>query len=199
MTDLLPVGSHKPPLAVTIATGSNQLSRAYAFAELPEVIDQIDLGTATTPNIQPVRWLLAYNAGKTAPYVQGGDSGGGLFWGHVSDSTGGLLMGVTSAPITFDGGGFGSGFVQLTAYRSWITATMGNDLADSEVALWASAVPEPAAWALWLAAAGLPLRRPQAGGHPGHRLGAGRIGGSSAANRPQARQALKPMWLCHFA
>lgn len=155
LADLLPVGSHNPPLAVTIATGSNQLPRGYAFAEMPEVIDQVDVGTATAPNVQPVRWLLAYNAGNTAPYVQGGDSGGGLFWDHVSDSTGGLLMGITSAQITFDGGGFGSSFVQLAAYRSWITGTMGNDLADAQVALWASAVPEPTTWALWLTGAGL--------------------------------------------
>jgi hypothetical protein len=62
-----------------------------------------------------VRWLVTYNAGKTAPYVQGGDSGGGLFWGQVKDSTGSLLMGITSAQFTFDTGQFGSGFVQLAA------------------------------------------------------------------------------------
>ncbi|MBC7729857.1 MAG: PEP-CTERM sorting domain-containing protein [Microbacteriaceae bacterium] len=64
-------------------------------------------------------------------------------------------MGITSAQISFDGGGFGSGFVQLAAYRSWITATMDDDLADAQVALWASAVPEPTTWVLWLAGAGL--------------------------------------------
>ena len=155
LADLLPVGSHSPPLAVTIATGSNQVPRGYAFAEMPEVTDQVDVGSETSPNMQPVRWLLAFNAGNSAPYVQGGDSGGGLFLGHVNDSTGSLLMGITSAQISFDGGGFGSGFVQLAAYRSWITATMDDDLADAQVALWASAVPEPTTWVLWLAGAGL--------------------------------------------
>jgi hypothetical protein len=172
LADLLPVGSPSPPLAVTIATGSNQVPRGYAFAELAEVIDQVDVGTATSPNMQPVRWLLAYNAGNSAPYVQGGDSGGGLFWGHVNDSTGSLLMGITAAQITFDGGGFGSGFVQLAAYRSWITATMDEDVADAQVARWASAVPEPSTWALWLAGAGLLAGRRAARGQATRATGA---------------------------
>ena len=129
--------------------------------------------------MQPVRWLLAYNAGNTAPYVQGGDSGGGRFWGHVNDSTGSLLMGITSAQITYDGGGFGSGFVQLAAYRSWITATMDKDLADAQGARWASAVPEPGTWALWLASAGLRASRRAARGR---------------ATRPSPKAMLNKSW-----
>jgi hypothetical protein len=159
LADLPPVQVFNPRPDVTIATGSNQEPRGYAFAGLAEVIDEVDVGTTKAPNVQTVHWWVVYNADQTAPYVQGGDSGGGLFWGHVTDSTGSLLMGITSAQLTFDNGGFGSGFVQLAAYRSWITDTMAIDHADAQVAQWASAVPEPTTWALWLAGAGLLVGR----------------------------------------
>jgi MYXO-CTERM domain-containing protein len=81
--------------------------------------------------------------------VQGGDSGGGLFRGHVGDSTAAPLMGITSALLDLDSGGHGSAFVQLAAYRHWIDGTMAADLHDAQLARWVSAVPEPAGWALW--------------------------------------------------
>jgi hypothetical protein len=161
LADPLPAGLLASPLAVTIATGSNQVPRGYAFADLAEVIDTIELKVNGVVGNYGVNWLLTYNAGHSAPYVQGGDSGGGLFLGHVTDSSGAVLMGITSAQLQFDQNGdqvvdgYGSGFVQLAAYRSWIDTTMANDPADSQLAHWVSAVPEPAAWALWLAGGAL--------------------------------------------
>jgi len=156
LSDVLPVGAYSPALAVTMATGSNQTPRGYAFAEMAEVIDQIDISNNQTPDIRAVRWLLTYKPDHTAPYVQGGDSGGGLFYGHVTDSSGSWLMGITSAQLQDDKKvPFGSGFVQLAAYRGWIDSTMATDLADNQLAHWVSAVPEPSTWALWLAGAGL--------------------------------------------
>lgn len=157
--DLLPVGGLAAPLAVTIATGRNQVPRGYAFADVVEVVDQVDLDVNGVVGTYAVNWLLAYNASHTAPYVQGGDSGGGLFLDHVTDSVGAVLMGITSAQLQFDQNsdkvidGYGSGFVQLAAYRSWIDTTMANDPTDSQIAHWVSAVPEPATWALWLTGA----------------------------------------------
>jgi hypothetical protein len=156
--DPLPVGPLATPLAVTIATGSNQVPRGYAFAALAEVIDQIELEVNKVVGNYDVNWLLAYNDTHSAPYVEHLDSGGGLFLGHVADSSGAVLMGISSAQWQFtpaEGGGFGSGFVQLAAYRGWIDTTMANDPADSQFAHWVSVVPEPATWALWLAAAAL--------------------------------------------
>lgn len=152
----LPVGPLVAPLAVTIATGSNQAPRGYAFAGLAMVVDQIELKVQGVLGTYPANWLLSYNAGHSAPYVEHGDSGGGLFLGHVRDSAGAVLMGISSAQLLFsaaEGGGFGSGFVQLAAYRRWIDTTMAGDLVDSQLANWVSAVPEPASWALLLAGA----------------------------------------------
>lgn len=158
LSDPLPVGLLATPLAVTIATGSNQAPRGYAFAALAKVINQVELEVNNVSGNYGVNWLLAYNDTHSAPYVERLDSGGGLFLGHVTDSAGALLMGITSAQLDFtpaEGGGFGSGFVQLAAYRDWIDTTMADDPADSQLAHWVSAVPEPATWALWLAGAAL--------------------------------------------
>jgi hypothetical protein len=160
LADLLPVGTLAAPPAATIATGSNQEPRGYAFTQVREVIDQIDPDDGGPLGPYPVAWLLTYNDTFSAPYVEGGDSGGGLFLGQATDSVGGLLMGITSAQLQYDGGGRGSAFVQLAAYRSWIDDTMAADLADSQLAQWVSAVPEPATWALWLLGAGVLVAAP---------------------------------------
>ena len=57
----------------------------------------------------------------------------------------------------------GSAFVLLGAYRPWIDQTMARDLVDGQLVQWISAVPEPAALALWA---------------PGLGAGAGRFGGA---------------------
>jgi hypothetical protein len=166
LSDLLPVGPLASPLAVTIATGRNQTPRGYGQTQIAEVIDKIQLDVGGTVGTYPVNWLVTYDAQHGAPYVQGGDSGGGLFLGHVTDSAGAALMGITSAQVQFDeagGGGFGSAFVQLAAYRSWIDDTMRLDLTDSQTVRWVSAVPEPASMSMWLAgllvAGGMGARR----------------------------------------
>ena len=158
LADLLPFGPLAVPLAVTMVTGQNQAPRGHAFSELQAVIGRIDPDNDGPLGLHDVNWLLAYNAGHGAPYVQGGDSGGGLFLGHVLDSASAALMGITSAQLQFsaaEGGGYGSGFVQLAAYRGWIDETMASDLSDDQVARWVSVVPEPASWALALAGAAL--------------------------------------------
>lgn len=154
LADLLPVGPLASPLAVTIATGRNQTPRGYGQTVVAEAIDAVQLDVGGTVATYPVNWLVTYDAQHGAPYVQGGDSGGGLFLGHVTDSAGAALLGITSAQVQFDeagGGGFGSAFVQLAAYRSWIDETMRLDTADSQTVRWVSAVPEPATLSMWLA------------------------------------------------
>lgn len=139
------------PLPVTLASGSNQSPRGFAHIELREVIDQIDPDDDGPKPAVPVQWLLSYGS-SSVPYVQSGDSGGGLFFGTVADSTGALLMGISSAQLQFDDGGFGSAFVQLASYRNWIDSTMAGDLADAQLVRWVpTPVPEPASWALALA------------------------------------------------
>lgn len=149
-TVLLP-GLLALPQGVTIATGLNQSPQGYAFTELREALDSVDPDDAGPLPAVPVSWLVTYSASHGVPYVQPGDSGGGLFWGHVTDSDGAVLLGITSAqfydPLTFE---YASGFVQLASYRSWIDSTMAADLTDSQLPNWVSAVPEPSSWALLL-------------------------------------------------
>lgn len=166
LSDLLPSGSPVPPLAVTIATGRNQVPRGYGQTTLAEVIDKVELDVNGVRGDYAVNWLVTYDAGHGAPYVQGGDSGGGLFLGHVRDSAGAAMLGIASAQVQFDeagGGGYGSAFVQLAAYRNWIDSTMLQDTTDLQTARWVSAVPEPLTASLWLAGllvtAGMGARR----------------------------------------
>ncbi len=144
----------------TIVTGLNQVPRGYAFTTVREVAAFIDpdgdgpLGPVEAHN------LITYPSGYGAPYVESGDSGGGLFLGHVLDATSPLL-GITSDQFyDQDAQGnpinYASGFVDVASYRSWIDATMAADMADAEAALWvATDVPEPASLMLWAAALGL--------------------------------------------
>lgn len=160
-TELLP-GVLSVPLVATIATGRNQQPRGYAVTGITEVVDQIDPDDDGPKGLVPVNYLLSINGGGLLPIVQGGDSGGGLFLGAVADSTGALLMGISSAQLQDDQKTpIGSAFVQLSSHRSWIDSTMAGDLVDDQMALWLpSAVPEPGAWALLLAGgAALAMRR----------------------------------------
>jgi len=138
-----------PALAVTITSAANQSPRGYGQTTVSEFAPMYDDdGPGPMPAVD-VNWLISYDS---AVRVQNGDSGGGLFWGHVSDSS--VLLGLTSATITDETGAtIGSAFVQLASYRTWIDATMAADATDAQVLNWVSAVPEPAAWALWGAGA----------------------------------------------
>lgn len=130
-------------LPVTIVSPHNSgPARGYGFTTLSEVATRIDPEDGGPPRLVTVNYLLSYD---THVYVQGGDSGGALFLGHVTDSVSPLL-GITSALLTDENGNAtGSGFVQIAAYRSWIDATMAADPADNQTVLWVNAVPEPAA------------------------------------------------------
>lgn len=155
---VLPFGELAQPWDVTIASGRGG-SRGYALTELYEVRDLGDPDDGGPKPALPVNWLITHGPTYSAPHVQPGDSGGALFLGHVSDSTGAALMGITSAwnieipvaPLTEQST---SGFVQLAAYRSWIDGTLLADGADLQAVTWLSAVPEPTTTALWLVGLG---------------------------------------------
>ncbi len=139
----VPAGSFAP-WDVTIASGSNSgPARGYGFTTINEsLLTYVD--TATNPATPyTVNWLLSIDSNI---YVQGGDSGGGLFAGHAADSS--VLMGISSAQLQNDLtlAPEGSAFVQPAAYRSWIDTTLLADAADSQAVAWTTVVipvPEP--------------------------------------------------------
>ena len=136
------------PLPFTIVSGANSgPARGAAFSTVSESAVMLDPDDAGPLTPVVVNYLLSHDS---AVYVQGGDSGGGLFAGHVADSS--LLWGLSSAQLTdAQNVPIGSGFVQPGAYRNWVDATLLADAFDNQAVLWASAVPEPSAWALWAA------------------------------------------------
>jgi hypothetical protein len=139
------------PLPFTIVSGANSgPARGAAFSTVSESAVMLDPDDAGPLAPVVVNYLLSWDS---TVYVQGGDSGGGLFAGHVSNAS--TLWGLSSAQLTdAQNAPTGSGFVQPGAYRSWIDATLLADSADSDAVLWASAVPEPGTWALWAAGLG---------------------------------------------
>jgi hypothetical protein len=161
-------------LPFTIASGANSgPARGAAFSTVGESAVMLDPDDAGPLTPVVVNYLLSWDS---AVYVQGGDSGGGLFAGHVSDAS--VLWGLSSAQLTDEQNvPLGSGFVQPGAYRSWIDATLLADAADSDAVLWASAVPEPSAWALWAAGLG------GAACAVSRRRGAGRAIGADTTHR----------------
>jgi Trypsin/PEP-CTERM motif len=142
----VPAGSFAPWDATITSAANAGPARGYGFSNVSESL--VTYSDATVSNAT-VNWLTNTD---TRVLVQGGDSGGGLFAGHVTDSS--VLLGITSAllddsqnPPTFTG----SAFVQPAAYRAWIDATLLSDSADNEAVAWtALVVPEPGTWALWL-------------------------------------------------
>jgi PEP-CTERM motif/Trypsin len=132
------------PWDVTIASGSNSgPARGYGFTTINESLLTYINTTTNPPTPYTVNWLLSVDS---SIYVQGGDSGGGLFAGHVTDSS--ALMGISSGQLQNDVTGVpeGSAFVQPAAYRSWIDATLLADLADNQAVAWTTVsvpVPEP--------------------------------------------------------
>lgn len=118
---------------LTAASAQNQQPNGYVSttATAATITDEIDSGLNT------VNWLLTQ--GGT---VQGGDSGSALFLGQVTDSNGAVLLGIASALISFDDGSPSlSGYVQVSAYKSWIDTTLSTY--GTQQANWVSAVPEP--------------------------------------------------------
>jgi hypothetical protein len=159
-SDLFANGSFAP-LAVTIVSPlsppNSGAPRGFAFTTVTEFATQIDPDDGGPLGPVDVNYLLSLDS---VVHVEGGDSGGGLFLGLVTDSSSPLL-GLSSARLEdANGQPIGSGFVLLAAYRSWIDQTLAADLADSQMLNWVSAVPEPATVSLWLmAGAAAALRR----------------------------------------
>jgi hypothetical protein len=149
----LPADGGFAPVDVTIASAANT-SGPRSVADTTVDRAQAVCGPVDdcNPTAVPVNWLVSDDA---QVYVQDGDSGSGLFFGHVPDSS--VLIGLTSARLEdSDKLPTGSAFVQPAAYRAWIDATMAADTADGETLLW-TAVPVPEPAAAWLTAAGLAL------------------------------------------
>lgn len=138
-------------IAATIATGLNQVPRGYAFTAVREFAPLVDPDDAGPLPPVLANFLIT---GYGAPYVEGGDSGGGLFLGHTTDATT-PLWGITSAQIYDEDengvrSNYRSGFVQLASYRDWIDSTMSTDLADAQMVDWVvTSVPEPGTALLW--------------------------------------------------
>lgn len=138
-----------PAMAATVVSIANHDPRGVALTTVTESIPVYDDdGPGPLPAVD-VNWLVSWDPNV---HLQNGDSGGGLFQGHVRDSS--VLIGLSSALLPMDDGRLGSAFVQPAAYRAWIDSIMNADLHDEQRLQWidlASPVPEPAAWALLLA------------------------------------------------
>lgn len=141
----------------TLTTGGNPAPRGYGFSQVREFLPQVAPDAAGQLPPVSVNLLVTSTGGDGRPYVEDGDSGGGLFLGHVTTLDGDVpLWGITSAFIAdTDANGNPShprsGFVQLSSYRSWLDNTLATDLTDTQTLTWAvTAVPEPAGALLWL-------------------------------------------------
>lgn len=160
---LAPDGSNGPGASFYLPLASDLYS-AGSFAALPvtiaasNTVGQRSVGFSTvsafTPTRDPdgggplgpvtVNYLLSFDAHV---YVQPGDSGGGLFWGHATDMAGTAspLMGIASEQLGEPGlPPQGSAFVLLAAYRDWIDQTLANAPGNTQQLQWVSVVPEPA-------------------------------------------------------
>ncbi len=147
-TELILPGSFRP-LDVSIVSAANHSPRGVGLTRVQESVPLYDDDGPGPLPLVPVNWLVSYDA---AVQVQGGDSGGALFLGHVRDST--VLLGLSSALLTDENNAaIGSAFVQPAAYRAWIESVMAADRLDDQMVTWASAVPEPASWLMWAAGA----------------------------------------------
>lgn len=144
-------------LDATLTTGANQSPRGYGFSQVREfwpLLDPDGSGPLTTVT---TNWLMVHTDGFTTPYVQGGDSGGGLFLGHVTSLAGGApLWGIASAYVADEDANGNdirprSAYVQLASYQSWLDTTLAADATDAQTLNWVTtAVPEPATGLLML-------------------------------------------------
>ena len=141
------VDGNFPALSVTISSPTNSgPDRGFGFTTVSEFTTLIDPDDGGPSGLVVANYLLSHDTGV---HVQSGDSGGGLFLGHVFDATSPLL-GLSSALLTdANNQPVGSAFVLLAAYRPWIDQTLAADLTDTQAINWVSSVPEPGALALW--------------------------------------------------
>lgn len=144
--DLFAAGTF-PAQAVTITSWLNHgPDRGYGFSTVTQFVTELDPDDGGPLGPVTVNYLLSDDS---VVHVQGGDSGGGLFLGHVTEATSPLL-GLGSAQLQDAAGQpVGSGFLLLAAYRDWIDQTLAADPVDTQSVNWVSAVPEPGTWALW--------------------------------------------------
>lgn len=141
----------------TIVSAQNASPNGYGVTSVKSAMTtNYENGQMTTVN-----WVITQGGAS----VQGGDSGGALFKGTPSDSAGTVLVGISSAAITYTTGESVSAFVQPAAYKSWINSTM---LSSGQQAVWSSTpltllansvVPEPGTNALFVLAGALALTR----------------------------------------
>ncbi len=126
-------------LTDSVNTATRSVGTATLVAALPSYVNSMGRFD--------VNWLVTGGA----THVQGGDSGGGLFFGTPGDSAGAYLLGVASVslaeaglnPETF------SGYTQVASYRGWIDQTISTATSAGPAPEWrAIPVPEPSAWAL---------------------------------------------------
>lgn len=145
-SDLFADGSFAA-LAVTISSPLNSgPARGVGYTTVNEFTTLVDPDDAGPLPPVVANYLVSNDS---AVHVQGGDSGGGLFLGHVVDQTSPLL-GLSSALLTdANNQPTGSAFVLLAAYRGWIDQTLAGDLSDAQAINWVSAVPEAGAGWLW--------------------------------------------------
>lgn len=127
-------------LTDSVNTATRSVGSATLVAALPSYVNNTNVAF-------DVNWLVTGGA----THVQGGDSGGGLFFGAPGDSAGAYLLGVASVslaeaglnPETF------SGYTQVASYRGWIDRTISTATSAGPAPEWRPIpVPEPSAWAL---------------------------------------------------
>ncbi len=98
----------------------------------------------------PVSFIAVQAGPQVTVNPTGGSATGLLGWAHYGENDVGTdilgLMGIAPGAIGF------SGPLPAGVYSFWIQDT-GTGVAEYRLAFGVSAVPEPAAWALWLAGA----------------------------------------------
>lgn len=125
------------PVTIAVTAPSGQNSHLSTTVSDALEIAELDDGSTAT-----VWYLAADGAGDGTPLLQGGDSGGALFFGNAGSSMA-LLIGIASATD-----GTRSFFVQPGPYRNWMDSTMAAS--DQRAGWGVSAIPEPsAAWLFW--------------------------------------------------
>lgn len=125
--------------AVTLVAAQDAMTRQYVYSSLVTAFPEVTTDDGVTHSTW---YAVAGSRTDTLPLLQGGDSGSGLFSGHLGAGDDPTLMGIASATCNTRY----SCFVQPAAYRAWIDSTMSTSGQNLQWTL--APVPEPAAWAL---------------------------------------------------
>jgi hypothetical protein len=125
--------------AVTLVAAQDSNTQQYVHSALVTAYPHF----TTEDGVVHTTWyVVAGSRADTSPLLQGGDSGSGLFAGHLDGHDEALLMGIASATCNTRY----SCFVQPAAYREWIDSTMNASGQDVQWSL--APVPEPSTWVL---------------------------------------------------